>query len=250
MKTKRKASSKPIPVPPDSVRVWCGYRLGSLSPTAFVEKLGTIFIPGTEMIQAPLGLTAYLPTVLPQSKPEGLPDEVALVFYGRQKDYTDAKKTVGGRAYSDMHALVFDLGRSISGFPDLFGGMVKPNGRYHLFKKKVDWQQARTTVFVGARGTESQANFRNHVVSEMSGLQNAPPGGLDGAIFAFALDYVVLWQHWQTARKPTRPALPLTVSPVLNESIPPVNLKPALWSVFKGFAIDARGKSFNLQFPR
>ena len=250
MQTKRKPRQKQMPVAPDAVRVWCGYRLGGLPPDKFLEKLVTIFIPGTVMIQSPLGLTAYLPTVLPQSKPADLPDEIALVFYVRQKAYDDAKKTVGGRAYSDMHALVFDLNRSISGFPDLFQRSVKPNGRYHLFKKKVDWQQGHTTVFVGARGTQSEAVFRKAVVGGVSGLQKAPPRELDGAIVAYASNYVVLWQHWQVAPTPTRGGGPLQVAPVLNESIPPVDLHMSLWSAFKGFKINARGQSFNLQFAR
>src|SRR5438128_263673 len=112
--TKRTKLSKQRAVAPDSVRVWSGFKLPSLPDRTFRDKLGTVFMPATVMIQAPVGLTAYLPTVLPKRKPTRIPDEIALVFYAYQDAYHEAKETVGGRAYSDMHALVFDLKQSIS----------------------------------------------------------------------------------------------------------------------------------------
>ena len=108
----------------DAVRVWRGFKLGGLSQDQFFGKLGSIFIPGTVLIQAPVGLTAYLPSVLPCDHHPAAPDEIALVFYRVQQSYDDAKKTVGGRAYSDLHGLVFDLGKSLSEFEDFLAAKV------------------------------------------------------------------------------------------------------------------------------
>jgi len=46
-------------VPPDSVRVWRGYKLSSLPQQAFLANLGAIFIPVTAILQRLFGLTAY-----------------------------------------------------------------------------------------------------------------------------------------------------------------------------------------------
>src|SRR5260370_3958233 len=45
---------------PDAVRVWRGFRLGSLAPRDFLTALGSTFIPVTAQLQSLQGLTAYL----------------------------------------------------------------------------------------------------------------------------------------------------------------------------------------------
>jgi hypothetical protein len=77
---------------------------------------------------------------LPSNKPAGVPDEIALVFYRYPEAYDVAKETVGGRAYSDLHGVAFDLHRSLSGFPVKFSGDFEPKGRYYLFDEQVDWK--------------------------------------------------------------------------------------------------------------
>ena len=112
-------------VPPDAVRVWRGFKLETLSPKDFLAALGSIFIPATAQLQRLYGLTAYLPTVLPLDKPNGVPDEIALVFYRSQKAYDDTKLTVPGRAYSSLHSTVFGFPQSESGFPGPLGDRLK-----------------------------------------------------------------------------------------------------------------------------
>jgi hypothetical protein len=152
---------KPAPgarlVPPDAVRVWRGFKLPTFTPSNFLIALGTIFIPVTAQLQSLYGLSAYLPTVLPTSKPDGVPDEIALVFYETQKAYNDTSQIVGGRAYSALHKTVFAFPASLSGFPVLLGPAAPALDQpYYLFTKPVDWQQGFTQVFVGGAPDERQ----------------------------------------------------------------------------------------------
>jgi hypothetical protein len=116
-------------VPPDAVRVWRGFfrkdvKQGVKQPDDFFSKLGKTFIPVTVQMQRLFGLTAYLPAVMPAAKPEGVPDEIALVFYRSQQAYKGAGDCAGGRAYGLLHSTIFDLDKSISDFPSPFGGAL------------------------------------------------------------------------------------------------------------------------------
>jgi len=50
-------------VAPSAVRVWRGFRLPSLEIAQFYDKLGTVFVPATVLMQIDAGLHAYAPTV-------------------------------------------------------------------------------------------------------------------------------------------------------------------------------------------
>jgi len=240
-----------VPVAPDAVRVWRGFRLESLDQATFFDKLGSIFIPGTVQIQAPVGLTAYMPSVLPAEKHPAAPDEIALVFYRVQQAYHDAKLTVGGRAYSDLHGLVFDLGRSLSGFPEKFAGEVAADGRYHLFDEPLDWQHGVVQTFVGVR-REGDGRFRERIAGWLGGVQR--DGGPDGAIASASDEYVVYWEHWpdeDAAEDSPIPGLADLVEPVYRERMEPTPMHHGLWEDYKGLEPPVGGgESFNFQFGR
>src|SRR5205823_113502 len=140
-----------VPVPADAVRVFRGRKNGRVKRSVFIEKLRTVFMPMTVQMQRLFGLTAYLPAVLPETKSEGMPDEIALVFYQTQEAYHEAKRCVGGRSYSELHQLLFDMPASASSFPEMFTGEVQPDKAYHLFPKSVDWQIGSARLYVGTR---------------------------------------------------------------------------------------------------
>src|SRR4029077_7232271 len=140
-----------IPVPADAVRVFRGRKNRPVKRSVFIEKLGTVFMPMTVQMQRLFGLTAYLPAILPETKSEGMPDEIALVFYQTQGAYHEAKRCVGGRSYSELHQLLFDMPASASSFPELFIGEVQPDKAYHLFPKSVDWQIGSARLYAGTR---------------------------------------------------------------------------------------------------
>jgi hypothetical protein len=115
------------------------------------------------------GLAAYLPMVLPHEHAEELPDEIALVFYRTQQAYTDSKLYPAGRAYSDLHELVFDLDVSRSGFPNLFAGEFELNQPWHLFSNTADWQTgladvliAHTYLGIGPRSGGRSSNWNKN----------------------------------------------------------------------------------------
>src|SRR5207247_9208543 len=80
-----------------------------------------------------------------------MPDEIALVFYQTQEAYVEAKRCVGGRSYSELHQLLFDMPASASSFPVLFTGEVQPDKAYHLFPKSVDWQIGSARMYADSR---------------------------------------------------------------------------------------------------
>jgi hypothetical protein len=243
------------PVPPDAVRVWRGFRLGSLMPADFVQALGTIFIPITAQLQRLYGLTAYLPTVLPTDKPAGLPDEIALVFYETQQAYTDTSKIVAGRAYSSLHKTVFAFPASQSGFPTLFSSSAALDQPYHLFKQSVDWREGYAQVFVGARRPETDPKkFAVQLQSFFQAQQGRPPRCFDGAIFCISANWVVYWEHWQSEAASQGGAiaeLPKIAQRVVLQAFTPLPVTPDLAAHDPGFSrnqIDS--KSLNINFPR
>lgn len=257
------SGSHSVPVAPDSVRVFRGFRRDGLPVETFFSKLGSIFCPGTVQIQAPVGLTAYLPSIMPAEKHPLAPDEVAIVFYEYPNAYHEAKETVGGRAYSDMHSLVFDLpDASKSGFPELYTGKVATNGRYYLFEEHIDWQHGFVNVFVGARSGENEQAFRAAIAEWLSDVQNR--GGPDGAIATASsrapespqaqAEFVVYWEHWPDEAAAANSQIPQladldVVEQVYSETIPPFVLGEGLWQPYAGITVKG-GESFNFQFKR
>ncbi len=183
------------PVPADAVRVFRGRKRAAVSRTDFVTKLSTVFMPMTVQMQRLYGLTAYLPAVLPEDKTHRLPDEVALVFYRTQGAYHEAKRCTGGRAYSVLHDLVFDMAASGSGFPQLFAGSVQPDTPYHLFPKSIDWQEGCARLFVGTRlASLSEQAFHSGIAAVAADVQRSA-GDVDAVIFCAGGDWIVWWEH-------------------------------------------------------
>jgi hypothetical protein len=191
---------------------------------------------------------------MPAEKPPRTPDEIALVFYEVQQDYSDAKKTVGGRAYSDLHNTAFDLEKSLSGFPSLFDGSFEPDGKYHLFEEHIDWQHGYVTAFVGVpTGNDAQEYF-DGIIGFLKDVQAQGDDGPDGAVASGSADYIVYWEHWQdeaSAERSLIPRLAELVETVYRQAIPPYTLNEGLWEKYDGVSVDpAGGSTFNFQFKR
>jgi hypothetical protein len=241
-----------VPVAPDAVRVWRGFRRTELSYEEFYPQLGSFFIPGTVQIQAKVGLAAYLPSVLPPDKPAAAPDEIAVVFYEYQDAYHEAKETVGGRAYSALHGVAFDLARSTSGFPIRFTGELEPDMKYHLFDQHVDWQRGIVNTFVGVRDVGEAQGFLSGITGWLSAVQQLAADGPDGAIVVAASDSVVYWEHWPDeagAERTLLPRLAELTQPVYQQAIAPYPLYEGLWDPYPGVSVRG-GESFNFQFKR
>lgn len=242
-----------IPVPPHSVRVWRGFRRADISQRKFFEDLGSFFMSSTVQIQSMVGLTAYIPSVLPAEKPDSAPDEIALVFYAYPDAYDEAKETVGGRAYSALHAVAFDLDRSLSGFPVLFEGIVSGEEKYYLFERAVDWQQGHVTTFVGVRPADTdKAAFLMGIAEWLKKVQSQNNPGPDGAIASAGADYVVYWEHWPSEPSPGQSLIQSLATISIQaycQAISSYSMAHGLWDAFPKLQING-GESFNFQFTR
>ena len=255
----RTASAKPVP--PDAVRVWRGYRrmnTANVPPTPmsqqdFLAALGNIFIPATAELQRLYGLTAYLPTVMPLDKPDGVPDEIALVFYESQQSYNDTKLTVLGRAYAALHATVFALPQSESGFPSLLQHTLQFDQPYHLFKERADWQMGFTQVFVGARRDDTTPEqFAAGLFKYLDGTRRNCPKGLDGVVVCAREDWVLYWEHWKSEAASLHghiSDLPELADRVLLQPYVATSIPIELSKHYDGLKVEG-GESFNTQFPR
>jgi hypothetical protein len=241
------------PVPPDAVRVWRGYRPGSSTGPAFLTALGSIFIPVTVILQRLYGLTAYLPTVLPLNKPDGVPDEIALVFYETQQAYNDTKQIVAGRAYSSLHSTVFAFPASQSGFPVLLGAKLEFDTPYHLFTDKADWQSGFSQVFVGTRkAADSPAKFASALYAFLRKTSAHRPDGLDGVVVCASANWVLYWEHWKSegdSLKGRISDLPKLADRILLQPHVSTPVPESLAQHYAGLTVTG-GESFNTQFPR
>lgn len=248
-----KAANPPQPVPPDAVRVWRGFRLGTAMPQDFLTALGSVFIPVTAILQRLYGLTAYLPSVLPASKPAGVPDEIALVFYRTQQAYTDTSLIVAGRAYSALHKTVFAFPQSLSGFPVMLASPLALDTPVHLFADQTDWQRGYSQVYVGARDASVPApQFLGGIQKFLLKLQRKRPAGMDGAVACVSSAYVVYWEHWQSEAASLKGRIAdlagLSQRVILQPHVA-TPIDPSLTDKYAGIpAVDSR--SFNIVFPR
>jgi hypothetical protein len=239
-----------VPVPADAVRVFRGRKKRPLKRSVFIDKLGTVFMPMTVQMQRLFGLTAYLPAILPETKSEGMPDEIALVFYQTQGAYHEAKRCVGGRSYSELHQLLFDMPASTSSFPEIFAGKVQPDKAYYVFPKSVDWQVGSARVYVGTRRSKvREANFLQRLGQIAAGLQKVP-GSLDAVIFCATNEWLVWWEHSSDITiEPNTKFNEIAVevfSPVARQVQVPGNLlRP-----YAGLTLNGQGDFLNTQFQR
>ncbi len=240
-------------VPPDAVRVWRGFRLGSLGSQDFLTALGSIFIPATAQLQSLHGLTAYLPTVMPLDKPSGVPDEVALVFYRTRQAYDDTELTVPGRACSSLHSTVFGVPPSEGSFPSALAESLKFDTPYYLFADQADWMTGFTQVFAGTRPAKMTAlDFASGLFNFAKDLQQDRPKGLEGAVLHVTEDWALYWEHWTNQRASLGgriAALPKLARQVVSQPHRATPLSTKL-TAHDGGVTTKGGESFNIRFTR
>ena len=247
----------PRPVAADAVRVFRGRKKAGVQRHIFVERLGQLFMPFTVQMQRQYGLTAYLPAVLPESKESTtkestIPDEVALVFYRTQECYHEAKRSVGGRAYSELHELVFDMPASRSGFPKLLAAdEITPDQPYHLFERSIDWQAGYCRLFVGTRKADATPDVFLAGVAKAARRVQADPRSLDAAIFSATSDWVVWWDHSPAAiAAGSVHHLEAVANLVHASTARRLRVPASLLEPYAGLSLNAQTDFVNLQFPR
>jgi len=250
-------------VPPNSVRVWCGYRLHSMEIKKFQDLLGQVFIPACVKMQVKLGLTAYVPTVLAgmSEKDDSVPDETALIFYKSQDTWKNDFKTLAERIYALDHHGVFSFEKndfdfkSFSNFPVLFDGTLKIETPVYLFDKQADWMHGKIIHFVGSRPTNMKTDeFQENISKALTNIQENIK--LDGAIACIDENYLVYWELSQveqvTGNLPT--GIPL-FEKIFTDwkktfTAKPTFLPKGLWDEWPGMNDVNPGSSFNMIFDR
>lgn len=203
-----------LPVGPDGVRVFLGYRAPDLVETAdddeaaqmrkraqFLTDLGQTFMPGTPLMQAPLGLAAYLPAVIDPKADEGLPDEVAIIVYASREVYDRFRETsLSRRMYTKSHVAVFDMPKSVAHFP---GQAAAPTirssqGNDHLFsyltEARVDWQAGSTRVVLAVPEAPSP-DFAAEAMRRLAAADHLGRTGVDQVIAGAGPSFAAYWIH-------------------------------------------------------
>lgn len=276
--------NQPYPVAPDSMRVSYFYRAMKFKNdrAGFRYTLGTLFIPSWTQLTAPLGLTAYVPSLLPQTdaSPQ-VPDEIAIVFFESKEVYNSIKKTTGGRLCgATLHSSVFawdedpnPVRKSDSGFPSR---MPEPgegslefqmqrskaahknhelgNTGYYLFDNKADWHYGATRVFVGARPKSfTPADYLQTVQQAFADLRKNRPQGLEGLLLVLLEDCLIYWSLWTSAESWSPDALAGLNSKfviLMDKFSTPKEVPPSLSQEFAGFPDLKDGDSYSIQFAR
>lgn len=205
-----------LPTPPTGIRVFSGFRRAGLDREQFWQELGHSFMPGTPLMQAPLGLSAYLPAVLDPEPDQGHPDEIAIIVYASREVY-DAKRdsSLSRRMYTHSHAAVFDMDRARAQFAGPLSAptVLDRNGvtshAWCVTDASVDWQDGATRIlFLEPVGPS--ATFHDDVI-EASGRSSASlaDAGCDQVIGLCTAAYAALWVHTVAPMHAPTPSLGL-----------------------------------------
>jgi hypothetical protein len=245
--------AKTLPVPPDAVRLWLGYKSKALTYPQFYAELGSTFVPACATLEPKLGLTAYY-SALPKLKgaTSNLPDQTALMFWKNAQAHGQAQSTLAERAYLDLHQIVYDVKACQSLTPTALKGAMKLKQAYYLINRPADWMQGGARHLLGARPAKVKpADFSKSVTAWAAAYQKAPSPGADGALLYATQDMVVFWEHW-----PAKPAaadhfdaLAAQVTPFLKQVANPATVPDSLWKSWPGLKL-AVPDCLNIQFKR
>ncbi len=237
-----------IVIPPDAVRVWRGFRSPQLPQAEFFQRLGSVFVPSTVLMQIQVGLGTYIPTIPCglDGKPDTVPDETAILFWETLAAHDDAFKTLAARTYTLTHGAVY-TSESRADFPVFFEGQLISNQPYYLFKKPMDWMHGEVTHVLGGPPKKlSTAEWYESITKSVSGIQQR--GHATGAIVCATDNYLVYWQ----LGAPDDPGLgeleKLTDWRITRDPAP-TQINHNLWDDWPGMSIQP-GDSFNMQWTR
>jgi hypothetical protein len=245
-------SPKPLPVQPNSVRVWHGFRAPDLSYEEFANLLGTVFIPTGTLLQPRAGLCAFLPTMTRQTdKPEEVPDQTALMWWTTEQQHDLAPRCQAVRAYQALH-FAYDETRSKSRPPVPFEGSAAAGQSYHLFTQEADWMLGTVRHFVGGP-REAGPGWLDAVGRWASDYVASEPGAVDGALLDVADGYVAFWEHYPDADAPPSPALDQLAelaTPSLSKAAEPIAPGGGLWDEWPGWPDLGEEDCWNIQLDR
>ena len=225
---------------PSGIRVWRGFRHKTFidDKAAFLAKLGSVFVPLTCQAMIPVGLKYYLPAVL-DGTDFSLPDEVALVGYGSPENYYAASRdTVIGRAYGELHSLVFNFDSdgpvpdSKSAFPQPYAGtQLETSQPYYFSGGMVNWYSVPVTLYsIPVADTINQPGCANELAGYLSDA--AENLEIQEAILVYDPGYIMLWIAGASPANPPAHVLRYLASLSHVSELPATNLNARpMWSI-------------------
>lgn len=243
---------------PSSVYVWRGFKSAAKTYEQFAEFLGSVFVPACALLQPPVGLRAYLPSMVPQDgKPAAVPDQTALMFWATPESHDLAERAIAVRIYQNLHGDAYDLQRSHT--PEVPVSIASATGTlvaeqpYFLIDTPADWMLGDVHHLVAARGPETTpADFLAQVHAWAMAFHTAPPEAVNGALLCCGTDYLVAWVHGvkpSAALACALDELAALSTPVLRASPRALTLPAGLWTDWPGLDL-IKNPCINLQFAR
>lgn len=169
----------------------------------FFSELGSTFMPGTPLMQAPLGLSAYIPAVIDPPEGANLPDEIAAIVYASKPIYDYFhKNSLSRRIYTHSHTAVFDMQRSIAQFPGTLEVPEKVSGvdGEHFYicldpERLIDWQNGSTRVlFITAPPCSS--DFPIDIIARVTAIsQHRESQRIDQVLVVVSDRFAAMWLH-------------------------------------------------------
>lgn len=237
-----------IKVPPNAVRVWRGFRSPQLAESDFFERLGSVFIPATVLMQIENGLDVYIPTI-PEGhpdKPATVPGETAVLFWETAEAHDRAFDTLASRTYTLTHGAVYTA-ESRADAPLLFSGDLIGNTSYYLFENPVDWMHADVNHLVAAPPADMSAEtWYRRITTAVAGVQRRAHA--EAAIVCATDTYLL---YWQVGGASDPGFAELSGLGGWNETWQPAitSMDHGLWEDWPGMTVTS-GASYNIQWTR
>lgn len=253
-----KAKPRSYPVAPNAVYVWRGFMAAGSTYAQFAQFLGSVFVPACALLQPPVGLRAYIPTMVPQGqKSAAVPDQTALMFWATPEAHNAANAAIAVRIYQQLHGDVYDMTRSkLTEVPvpvSSATGTLISEQPYYVFDQPADWMLGHIDHLVGARlANLTAANFLSAAYQWTSALKAKPPNGVDGALVSCGTDYLAAWVHSAsrgTGFQKVLDGLQVLTTPVLRTNPSPLALGAGLWDDWAGIDL-TKNPCINIQFSR
>ncbi len=248
--------ANPFKVVSNSVNVWHGFKAKEMTYDRFVEFLGTVFVPACGLLQPPVGLRAYLPTMVPQeNKPDAVPDQTALMFWATPSTHDLANKAIAVRIYQNLHGHVYDMTRSKSDNPISISDTtetLKAQQSYFLLDQQADWMLGNVKHLVGVRRTDLTPNdFLASAYKWAWDFHNKPPDSVDAALICCDNDYVMAWVHGdeKSDMDTILDGLADLTIPTFHQNLSPLSLPAGLWDDWPGLDLK-KDIGINMQFGR